>query len=56
MTQLRKPSGGKKSLGPLTVMNSSAVTSDRGGSWKMLGYMTNVSNVMLPKRISITQR
>ena len=32
VTQLRKPNGGKKSLGALTTMNSFASSNDRGGS------------------------
>jgi hypothetical protein len=31
VTQLRKPRGGKKSLGALTTMKSSAVSNDWGG-------------------------
>ena len=57
VSQERIPRGGKKSPGPLTAMNSVAVSSERGTSWKILGYRTNVlSNKMLPNRIIITHR
>src|SRR5829696_2000764 len=35
--QLTKPRGGKKPLGPLTVANAIALSSERGTSWKVLG-------------------
>src|SRR5215217_8921279 len=56
VTQERRPRGGKKSLGALTDMNSRPVSSDRGGSWKTLGYTMNVSNTTAPKRTIITHR
>jgi hypothetical protein len=56
VSQERIPRGGKKSPGPLTAMNSVAVSSEGGTSWKILGYRTNVSNKMLPNRIIITHR
>jgi hypothetical protein len=56
VSQERIPRGGKKSPGPLMAMNSIAVSSERGTSWKILGYRTNVSNKMLPNSIIITHR
>src|SRR5215217_6474186 len=56
VTQESKPRGGKKPLGALTDMNSKPVSSDRGGSWKTVGYTMNVSITMAPSRIIITHR